>query len=105
MTAAVSGIPTKSRILVRALQHPAESIEKRRLAFQNTLSALGDGKPTSAIHLGNFDHAARARRPFHLAAIADQRGGVAIALKGPSGDNLTARLLHSAELEKISLRS
>src|ERR1700692_1726536 len=123
MTAAVSGIPTKSRIiepfaqyhelsdssyeqlslaescanlcgfglhllrktLVRALQHLAESIEKRRLAFQNTLSALGDGTPTPAIHLGNFDHTAGARRPLHVAAIADHRSGVAIAFKGPSG--------------------
>ncbi len=77
-------------MLVRALEHLAEPVKKRRLAFQNTLPALGDGKPTSTIHLGNFDHTAGARRPFHLAAIADHRGGVAITLKSPGRDNLTA---------------
>src|ERR1700733_10316057 len=82
-----------------------QSIEKRHLAFQNTLSALGDGKPTSTIHLGNFDHTAGVRRPFHLAVIADHCGGVAIALKGPNGDNLTTRLPHSTEFDKSSLGS
>src|SRR5205814_908009 len=78
------------RMLVRALQHLAEPVEKRRLAFQNTFPALGNGKPTSAIYLGNFDHTAGARRPFQLTMIADHRGGVAITLKSPGNDNLSA---------------
>jgi hypothetical protein len=87
MTTAASGIPTKSLILVCALQQLAEPIEKRRLAFQNTFSRVADGKPIPTVHLGNLNHATGARRPFHLAAIANHRGGVAIALKGPSRDN------------------
>ncbi len=75
------------------------------MAFQNAFFRLADGKPTSAIHLGNLDHAAGARRPLHLAAIADSLPGSQSPSKAHAKTTLPPACCTVPSSRKLSLRS
>src|SRR6266568_8620417 len=61
----------------------AERVEKRLLTFENARARGPDGEPGAAIDFGKFDLTTGARRPFHLAEVADHFCRIAVPFKGP----------------------
>src|ERR1700739_2087357 len=86
------------------VQRMRKSIEQRPLTFEDALFCLGEGEPCATVHFGAFDHAAGAGGPLHLAEIADQLCRIEIALEGPCGDKLAARLFYRPEFDECALR-
>lgn len=52
-----------------------------------------EGEPLGAVDFRDFEGLAGARRPFDGRGVADERGGVEVALKGPGADDFAAELL------------
>ncbi len=79
----------------------SEHVEEWLLAFEDAPARLLNRKPASPIDFGKVDLATGARRPLHLAVIADHLCRIAIAFKGPGRDDLSARLPDRTEFEKV----
>ena len=64
--------------------------------------ALGDGEPSALVDFGDLDALAGTWGPLQFAGVADEIVGVAVALKGPSGDDFAAFLLNGAEFAELA---
>src|SRR5512135_1624189 len=67
------------------------------LSRQDPPLRLGDGKPGRAIHLGEFAHRARSRRPLHVERAAPQPRRVPIAPHRPGTYDLASLLPQRTE--------
>src|SRR5215213_6999538 len=83
------------------LAEPADEVE---LPLQDLLLRRLQVEPPGAVHLGELLPPAGPRRPLHREGVAADRVRVAIALERPRGDDLSARLLHHAELHELAVR-
>jgi hypothetical protein len=84
------------------VQVPTEDFQQRLLAFENTLLRFCYRKPTAPIDFGDLNQTLRPGWPFYLTQIAFQVAGIAVSLKGPCCDGLSARLLDHAQVKKYS---
>ena len=80
-----------------------ERIEEWNLRAKDAFARLVKRKPVSAINLGNLDHAVRARRPFDLAQVADQRLRIAVAFDSPARNKFPRRLADNAQFKERPL--
>src|ERR1700722_73177 len=75
-----------------------QGIEKRCLRYEDAFVSFGDGIPGAAVDFGNLDETTRAWRPFNMAKVADELGGVTVTFNRPRRDKLSRRLTDGAEL-------
>src|SRR5690349_20017580 len=80
-----------------------ECIENRKLPAQKFFPRLCFGKPSRAIDLGKLLRPSRFRRPLERKKVARDAGGVAVALDGPSQNDLSAWLLEFSDKMKFAV--
>ena len=57
----------------------------------------------AAVDFRNLQYFSRTRRPFNLARVAPQLGGIAISQECPRGDELSTFLASLSEAEKLTV--
>ncbi len=82
------------------MQAPAEDFQQRLLACKNALFCFWYREPAAPIDFGNLNQTVRPGRPFDLTPIAFQVLGIAVSLKGPCRDGLSARLFDHTQVKK-----
>src|ERR1035437_8294779 len=87
--------------LTGSLQQP---VEKLSLPCQQSQSRLLDGVPTTPVDFRHFQLPARARRPLDQECVAALFCGLAIALKGTGGNDLSTVLFQTAKFQEGPVR-
>src|SRR6188472_1854313 len=84
-----------------AIYHPlGQPIEQLDLSADELAPRFVEAEPLGPVDLGELLAASRARRPFHLEAVAAHGRRVEVAARGP-GRHLLAALLHDrAQLDE-----
>src|SRR5215470_1021449 len=91
---------TESAGTAGASELRCELLEQWRLAAEDLPSRIIESEPLRSIDFGEILKAPRSARPFDRECVATDRGGVRIALEGPSLDQLAASLLDRCELNE-----
>src|SRR5262245_13141874 len=86
-----------------AIQSSKQSLYEWNLSLQDLAFGLFDCEPCGFIHFGEFAHLSRLGRPFHCKQVASQFSRIEVVFHSPAINDLTARLLHSAERDKFTV--
>lgn len=78
--------------LASAQKHVFQSIEKRRLAFQDFRSGGRNVEPGGPVDFRKLLSSARARRPLEAESIADESGRIPVVFDRPGMNPLSPRL-------------
>lgn len=81
-----------------------ECVQEFALFFANVLVGFRESIPAASIDFRNLDSLPGTGRPFNFACVAHKLNGVAVSLKGPCDDDLSAFLSHGTKLDKIAGR-
>src|SRR5579859_13243 len=92
----------KLRVLRGGREPSLQPVEQRFLPFEDLWPGLVHRKPGAAVSFGDHDLFAGARRPLDGAGVADEGGGIEVALDRPRDDQLAGGLADLAEGQEVA---